>query len=416
MLIWRSCENCVVDRAAFLALCVLTFLVPWDNTVVFAGLGSLSRLVGAGTLGLGLASVLTNQRVRRPHLFLVIAAAFVMWSALTLLWTTNLPATEERVLTYLQVLLFGWLIWQYARTEERQHRLLVAYVLGAYVPALDTIKNYVQGASFFGMGRYTASGFNPNEIAFILALGIPVAWYLTLLARSWLRAAVFALYVPLTMMVVILTASRGALVAALCGLLLIPWSLSKVSMPRKLIMTPVVIVAIVAVTTLVPSASLERLEGTARDIAEGELAGREVIWATALQQFNTRPVSGVGAGAITGSVGRIVTYAAFDAPISAHQTFLEVAAGQGLIGLSLFIAAVVAAFAGTLKMRGLQRKFWAVLALTLFVGLLPRTFDYRKPLWFFIALAAAQSATKSQERERQVPHSRAPGPQNTLVA
>jgi O-antigen ligase len=284
------------------------------------------------------------------------------------------------------------------------------------VPALDTIKNYVQGASFFGMGRYTASGFNPNEIAFILALGIPVAWYLTLLARSWLRAAVFALYVPLTMMVVVLTASRGALVSALCGLLLIPWSLSKVSMSRKLIMTPVVMVAIVAVTAMVPSESMERLEGTARDLAEGQLTGREVIWSAALQQFSTRPVSGVGAGAITGSVGRLVTYGGFDAPISAHQTFLEVAAGQGLIGLSLFMGAVVAAFAGTLKMRGLQRKFWAVLALTLFVGLLPRTFEYRKPLWFFMGLAAAHSASKLRERERHGLRPLTPVAQNTQVA
>jgi O-antigen ligase len=389
-----------MDKAAFLCLCLLTFLVPWDNTVAFSGLGSLSRLVGAGTFGLGLVAVLANQRVRRLHPFHVIAGAFVLWSALTLLWTEDVSSTSERASTYFQVLLFGWLIWEYARTEDRLHMLLACYVIGAYVPALDTIKNYVEGVSFFGGGRFTATGFNPNEIAVILAMGIPPAWYLMLLARSWWEVTIFALYVPVTMMVVILSASRGSLVAALCGLMIIPWSLSKVSVARKLMITPVVIVGIVTVTAMVPSASLERLEGTASDIAGGQFTGRQALWAAALEQFTDHPLGGVGAGAIIGvGEGRVTT-------ISSHQTFLEVLAGQGVIGLSLFLGMMIAAFAGILRMRGLTRKFWVVLVLTLLVGLLPRSFDYRKPLWFFLAMAASHSAITLHQRERQMSRSR----------
>ena len=61
------------------------------------------------------------------------------------------------------------------------------------------------------------------------------------------------------------------------------------------------------------------------------------------------------------------------------------------IGFVLFIGMFAAAIAPLRVMPTLQKKFWIIMLLTLFVGLLPRTWDYRKPVWFFLGIMASQT-------------------------
>ena len=186
-------------------------------------------------LGLSIFSILTSGTVRRPHAFHVIAAGFVVWSISTLWWTADFEATRVITGTYVQVAVLAWLMWQHARTESRQHALLASYVIGAYVPALDTIRSYLRGDSISGSAtRFAATGFNANEVAIILVFGIPIAWYLAMLTRQRLAAVVYACYLPVAVVAVLLTASRGAVVAGATALLLIPWSLHRLSLRARL--------------------------------------------------------------------------------------------------------------------------------------------------------------------------------------
>ena len=92
--------------------------------------------------------------------------------------------------------------------------------------------------------------------------------------------------------------------------------------------------------------------------------------------------------------------------MSPHQTFLGVLVGQGLVGLMLFTGMIVTAFWSIHRMRGLQQKFWIVMAPTLISGLLPRTWDTQKPTWILLALVAAQAAA-SRVKARPVPSEQA---------
>src|SRR6476660_8639784 len=99
MPISKSFRALPMDKLAFAALSVLVFLIPWDNTVAFPGLGSLARLVGAGALGLSIMATLLSGKLRRPQAFHVLAGLFLGWSALTLLWTASFESTFVRTLT-----------------------------------------------------------------------------------------------------------------------------------------------------------------------------------------------------------------------------------------------------------------------------------------------------------------------------
>jgi O-antigen ligase len=111
--------------------------------------------------------------------------------------------------------------------------------------------------------------------------------------------------------------------------------------------------------------------------------------------FEEHPLAGVGAGAFGAAVKPIL-----GEPRGAHQTFLSVLVGQGLIGLLLFLAMFVTAAASVWRMPSLPRAFWSVLLLTLAIGLQPRTWDYRKPVWFILAVLAAEAAQTEYGRSR----------------
>jgi hypothetical protein len=70
--------------------------------------------------------------------------------------------------------------------------------------------------------RFFAGGADPNSLGMTLALGVPIAWYLSLTAKRpltrWLRRA----YRPLAMFATVLTGSRGAMIAMMVALLIIP--------------------------------------------------------------------------------------------------------------------------------------------------------------------------------------------------
>ena len=245
-----------MNKAAFAALSVLVFLIPWDNTVALAGVGSLARVVGVGALGVAVMGALLSGTLRRPQTFHVLAGLFLVWSALTLLWTNSFESTLVRTLTYLQVITLIFLIWQYARTELQQNTLLGCYVLGAYVPAIDTIRNYFAGITIDPSTiRYSATGFNANEVAIILALGIPMAWYLALSTARRGYWLLYVCYVPLALVGVLLSSSRGAFLGLLVALLFVPWSASWLSRRARVGLVGLLVISTCVVYLMVPTAS-----------------------------------------------------------------------------------------------------------------------------------------------------------------
>jgi hypothetical protein len=66
--------------------------------------------------------------------------------------------------------------------------------------------------------------------------------------------------------------------------------------------------------------------------------------------------------------------------------------GTGLIGLAIFASIFVTAFMPSRGMPSLEKRLRFVLVATLLIGLAPRTWDYRKPLWLIFGVFAAQGA------------------------
>ncbi len=132
-----------------LLLVAFVFTVPWD-VVAVEGFGALSRLMGVATLGVGFLTLAMEGRFRKPNAILVLATAFTVSSALTLLWSISYPDTVVRVWTYAQLLGSAWVIHEFARTRKEQHALLLAYCLGAFVPVGGVFNSFHSGVQVPG--------------------------------------------------------------------------------------------------------------------------------------------------------------------------------------------------------------------------------------------------------------------------
>jgi O-antigen ligase len=408
----------VIGSAAFALLWCFIFVLPWDVLADLPVVGSIPRVVGLAASAVGMLHILTRRRIRPLTWFHVFAMLFVLWAGVTGLWSVDPDATRELVVTYLQLVVLVWLLWEIAGSPERQRALLQAYVLGAGIAALVTIHNYLSGSNFALSTdtRFAALNQDPNELGLTLALGIPMAWYLSLLAPRARTRWLWRLYLPAAIAAILLTASRGAAAATLVALAIVPWTHARLGAGAKVGLSALAAGTLLIAISFIPDTSMERLASAGADIESGYFGGRGLIWKAGLQVAQEHPLLGIGAGAF-----QVAVEPAIHQEMVAHDVPLSILVSDGAVGLCLFLAMIAAAVRPLRRLPQLQRRFSLVLLLTLALGTLSLSWDNRKPFWFvlgFVALQAAQlGARRPGVGRRHPPHARAPaGQERTELA
>ena len=376
---------------------VLIFVIPLENSIMITNVGTLSRLVGVAVAGIWLLAVVVEGELRRPGLFHGLVTSFVAWAALSLFWTIDPPETFRVVLTYLQLLVFVYLLWDLYSTPPRIRAGLQAYVLGAYIAISSIVFNLLTGSTG-SFNRYTVEGFNADTAGLMLALGMPMAWGLGILQTRehrggllrWLNLA----YMPLAFLGVALTATRTALISTIPAILFAVASLARLSPGRRLLAGTVAVAGVLAIAPLIPEVSVERFLTTGTEISTGALGGRGHIWKLGLQTYAQHPVLGVGAGAFKAAVGIGKV---------AHNVFISVLVELGIVGIALFLGVVGVALANALKHPLWGTRFWLTLLMIWFIGASSLSWERRKLTWLVLTLTAASAAVQQGgKRELEV--------------
>jgi O-antigen ligase len=396
-----------LDRLAYMALWVLVLTLPWSETLPTLGELAIGRWLGLIAAGFGVLRLVMLGRGRPLTPLHYWMLAFVAWAGLSILWTVDWQGTLTRTGTYVQLLVVAWLIWELARTESRIAGLLLAYALGAFIAGISLIANYWQGltagslsdssgGSIWDQDRYTIAGSNGNDLGLTIAMGIPIIFYL--LSRRKGAGWAMLLWVQLVccFVAVLLTGSRGSLLATGVSLVMLPFMMFRLS-PYQKAGTVLVCAAMLAVgIATIPEATLARLLSISDELQEGTLTHRTLIWAAGLDVFRDNPMVGVGSGAYGAAVLR-----AIDIPYVAHNTFLSVLVELGIIGGLLLLGLLASLVRAALRMSSTERSLWITLLLTWAVGVAALSWEYRKPTWFLFALIAAHAfAARRVEPER----------------
>ena len=392
---------------AFILTWLFVFAVPWQDMVVLPGLGTMSKLLGIGAVGATVLHVLVRGKLRRPALFHWLVLGYLCWILLSTFWAIAAPASIQRkILTYLQILFMVWVIWETTPTRSRLAAMLQAFVLGAYVAAGSTILNYATGVALtHSASRFAASGFDANDIGMLLALALPMAWYLASSSRSvflqWLNRAYFVVGI----VAILLTGSRGALLTTFVALAVVPWTLTRMRTGVKVAALVIVLVAGVASVQFVPAASFERLSTTSSELSEGTLTGRIAIWQSGLRAVPRRFLNGYGPAGWAPAAGTI-----FGKIRGPHSTYLSILVEEGVVGLFLYLSLILVVRKRLLSLPTFERRVGLTLLATLALALTPLGWDVHKAGWLVLALlagwpyvAALPRSAPTQPRPIQTP-------------
>lgn len=337
-------------RMAWALLVLFTFAVPWEYSLDLGEpFGNVARVAGLLLLLLAVPAVLQAGRLRPLGAMQGWALAFYAWLCLSYFWTIDQTATLEQMRGGLQVMMAVWLIWEFAETPRDLRLLLTAFVAGSWVLAILTLVNFASPeAVATSQIRFAAAGQDPNDVARFLDIGFPFAALLLGSKAGWATRLLAAGYLPVGLVAVLLTASRGGFVAAAiallgCGILMARRN------PRGALAGLLALPVLGAALWLtVPAGTFERLATIPEQLQSGNLNQRINIWSAGWDAFRRSPLVGAGAGSFADAAGL--------APIdTAHNTVMAVAVNSGLLGLALAAGILAAAVEALLYARGVLR-------------------------------------------------------------
>jgi len=384
--------------------------VAYGVVISFPGfdwLGSVARLTGIPALFVWLLTALVNGSIRRPALLHWLFGAFVLWTGLTFFWTTSPDDTQHRF--YRLTLAFGTslLIWDVVRTRKEVDTLFQTVVLSCYAIAVSIAYNaHVGNASL--EDRFSAFGLYPNDIPKMVGMAMPMAWYLALEStnKNVFLKVVNYMYPIVGVFTIILTGSRGGLVACIPAFLFVILTFHKTAPHVKAAAAIATFGALLIAARLDFSKQLDRFAtiGSSLSNSGDKLNGRFDIWSVAWDLASKHPWAGIGAGAFP---HEMVRYGgprlAAGLGLVAHNTYLSVLTETGIIGLLLFLAIIFNGLRDVLKHRGLLRFALGASLITWAAGVFVSAWEETAQTWLMftiLAVSAGALVITKQEQEQ----------------
>ena len=393
----------MLQKILFWLAVAVIFVAPWENGAKIEGFGSLTKALGLVLGAAWLGMIIIQGKIRLPHPFHLLILIFFLWNFLTLLWTDSLALTTVRVMTYAQLVLLSWLLWNLVTTEKKLRITLQAYVLGAYISVYNLLVNYFDDIDFRDTGRFTAFDFNPNELATLLTIAIPIAWYLavsgSITTDKKNRILTYANYffiAPATF-AILLTGSRNALFSLIPAFWFVLGATTQLKIVPKVLIMVVLIGGLTSVQGLLPKHTITRLQSTDDEITQGDLQGRQQIWEQGMEQFWEHPLTGVGTGAYEAAIERGKV---------AHNTYYSILVESGLPGFLFFLLILIMLIYLAARQPLLIASLWLTVLVLWGLGVTSKTWEHRKPTWLIFnwivissSFALADDARSKRNKE-----------------
>ena len=381
-------------RIAWFLLLLFAFTIPWEYSLELGEpLGNIARVVGLLALLAAIPAVLQTGHLRTPGLMQWLVLAFFLWLCCTYFWTIEAAETVAKLRGNFQELMIVWLVWEFAEDAGDLRALLRVTVAGSGVLAALTVANFASAEAFANAQvRFAAIGQDPNDVARFLDLGLPLAALLVNSERRWPWRLLAAGYLPLGLLGVLLTASRGGFLAAVVALvgsgLLLAYG-----HPKRVLAGALALPALAAALWfIVPHESFERLATIPEQLQGGDLNQRLNIWTAGWHAFVRAPFFGTGAGSFVSAAGL--------GPIdTAHNTALSIAVSGGLVALFLATAIVAAAIWSIAQTHGPLKWAMAVALLVWLTTSVVATVEENRTTWLLLALIALAGRLEVEEPE-----------------
>lgn len=342
-------------------LAILVIVVFAESTPLAGSVLSATKLTGL-LLGLAWFARLATQAGRARVLLTahpglsILLGALVAWAGLSVVWADDGNDAIVETSRLLLVVLLYVIVYTAIRTRRDLLLVIGGFVVGAASTAAYglVLRPTVDGAT---ADRLVSTIADPNLLAAILVAGLTLAAAASIATRGspgWRLGAAAAGAVCL--IAFLLTGSRGGLVA-LAAALVAAVAVAGRARAKVLGLGTLLVACTLAFYVIYAPADIrERVGGASLGEVQQEET-RLTIWTIGWRMAEDNAVIGVGAGnfidssrqyvlepGILFSTGRVV-----DAPAAAHNTYLQAFAELGIVGVTLYLAIIVASLVFAFK-------------------------------------------------------------------
>jgi O-antigen ligase len=361
------------------------------------------------------AAGVAGRRLQRPSAIAVWWGLFAAWCGVTILWAVEPRKSLELLPSVVSLFLFYLVASSFRITEKELDRIVSLAILGGAAAAIWSIYSHYYGAGFaqhqMRATLATQSGaVNPNRLGSCLLIPLSLALARFLSARQrWIRTLALGLF-AIVGLGLILTMSRGSIVAAAVTIVVFFWRLNTLKLKslkpavRRFLLVGIVLAVLAAAT--VPAGLLKRFGESTTDRG----AGRLDIWVVGLAILQDYALVGAGLNNFPVVFNKYAGYAPhqeFAPDRDPHNVYLGVSVEEGVVGLFLFVMALRTQFKIVSKVRArtaesstlliaCEATCWGVLVASFF-----GSFLWDKVFWIAWALLAftltIQAAKSSPE-------------------
>jgi len=376
------------------ALGTFALLLPFDSVSAIGGEASgaaLTRYVGAFA-GLVLLVVgLISKRLSLPCRAALWWSLFVLWGVATLGWAANSQFVLERLPTAISLLLLYLLATAFRINQKEMWVVLVATVIGGCVAAGMSTHEFYSGTFYLQSTRSSLMVGNrdtdPNQFGASLLLPLSVRRDSKSQLRNRLLRVCATAAIAILSLALLLSMSRGALVAALTVVIVY---IARFGLSRRIVLA---IVLAAALLLLMPQTFFSRLGLSDRG------AGRVDIWAASMDLVPRYGLFGAGWNnfivAYSGIAGHAPSFRGYTR--GSHSIYVGMLIEVGGIGLTFLLLA----FRSQLR-EGRSRELVPYAAACWGMIVMGITLDivWRKSFWFswiILAMAVRLRADRDEE-------------------
>jgi hypothetical protein len=390
----------MITRLAFILLWIFVLTIPMTYATEIPAIGTISTVAGMAAMIMAAIAVALRRQVRTLGTAHMAMACYIIWSAITLCWSVAPDFTLHRIMTNIQLFVLVLLIWEMCTAERDILRLLSAFVLGTIVLALSTLKGFLPGqqtliqrATFFPPD---GAGCDANQLAFVLALSLPAAYFL-IMKENGPMVALYRLQMGFAVGAILLSGSPGAMTAMAVGLSIVIWTLQSVEIRARVNAFVILLLLSGAILLLVPAAVWQ---GIGDQIRKGDHTLTTVI-NNETGRLQTAPFKGFGAGT------QAVPASAVSYHLGGRPTVFTMFSETGPIGVTCFLAILGVLTSAAARMRAVNRSYWLTSLAVWLMGALSLNWDCSQPAWLVFGLLAAHSACAISPKAAKVETHRA---------
>ena len=354
-----------------------------------------------------------GRRLQRPSATTIWCGVFISWAGVSILWAADPQVSLRHLPTAIALFLFYLVASSFRITEKEFDWLVLLTILGGGAAALWSVRQFYSGVGF-GLHDIRATltvgetEANPNRFGIRLLLPVSFAMAYFLSARRWYAKAFAFSVMVMAGLGLLLTMSRGSILAEIVIVLVFFFRLKSLKLkslqPQVCRLLALVVLMAVLLAVAMPTALYLRFKEASADRG----AGRLDIWTVGMEILKHYPVAGAGFSnfpVVYNQYAGAAAHLYFKRDNNdAHNSYLAIAAEEGLIGLLLFGIAIKRQFSLVSKCRAqtvrnpvmfvaCEAVFCGLLVASLFGNILwDKTFWLS---WVFLAFAITLQTSQS---------------------